>query len=106
MPEKVILKKYANRRLYDTERSAYVTLNEVAELIKTGRQVEVIDAKTKEDVTAFILTQILLEEAIYVFFRKLHHINLIRVCRMLNPKGSTPPIQFLFLIFSIPSPSK
>jgi polyhydroxyalkanoate synthesis repressor PhaR len=63
MPEKVILKKYANRRLYDTEKSAYVTLNEVAELIKTGRQVEVIDAKTKEDVTAFILTQILLEEA-------------------------------------------
>ena len=63
MPNKVKLKKYANRRLYDTEKSAYVTLNQVADLIKQGRQVEVIDAKTKEDVTAFILTQIILEEA-------------------------------------------
>jgi polyhydroxyalkanoate synthesis repressor PhaR len=63
MPNKVKLKKYANRRLYDTERSAYVTLNQVADLIRQGRQVEVIDAKNKEDVTAFILTQIILEEA-------------------------------------------
>lgn len=57
------LKKYSNRRLYDTEKSAYVTLGEVAEIIKTGRSVEVVDAKTNEDVTAFILTQIILEEA-------------------------------------------
>ena len=63
MQNKVKLKKYANRRLYDTEKSAYVTLNQVADLIRKGRQVEVIDAKTKEDVTAFILTQIILEEA-------------------------------------------
>ena len=63
MPKKVKLKKYANRRLYDMEKSAYVTLNQVADLIKQGRQVEVIDAKTKENVTAFILTQIILEEA-------------------------------------------
>ena len=63
MPNKVTLKKYANRRLYDTEKSTYVTLNQVADLIRKGRQVEVIDAKTKEDVTAFILTQIILEEA-------------------------------------------
>jgi polyhydroxyalkanoate synthesis repressor PhaR len=63
MAEKVLLKKYANRRLYDTEQSKYVTLTEVTQLIRDGRQVEVIDAKTKEDVTAFILTQILLEQA-------------------------------------------
>jgi len=63
MADTVRLKKYANRRLYDTERSTYITLNEVAELIRQGRQVEVYDAKTKEDVTAFILTQIVLEEA-------------------------------------------
>ena len=63
MAEKILLKKYANRRLYDTEQSKYVTLNEVAERIRSGQQVEVIDAKTKEDVTAFILTQIILEEA-------------------------------------------
>lgn len=63
MAEKVLLKKYANRRLYDTDQSRYVTLDEVAAIIKDGRQVEVVDAKTKEDVTAFILTQIVLEEA-------------------------------------------
>jgi polyhydroxyalkanoate synthesis repressor PhaR len=63
MPEKLLLKKYANRRLYDTEKSAYVTLSQVAEMIKQGREVEVIDADTKADVTAFILTQIVLEEA-------------------------------------------
>jgi polyhydroxyalkanoate synthesis repressor PhaR len=45
------------------EKSAYVTLNQVADLIRQGRQVEIVDAKTKEDVTAFILTQIILEEA-------------------------------------------
>ncbi len=59
----VILKKYSNRRLYDTEKSLYVTLAEVAEMIRGGRQVKVIDAQTKEDVTAFILTQVILEEA-------------------------------------------
>jgi polyhydroxyalkanoate synthesis repressor PhaR len=63
MAEKVLLKKYANRRLYDTEKSAYVTLNQVADIIREGRQVAVVDAKTKEDVTAFILTQIVLEES-------------------------------------------
>ena len=63
MPDTVKLKKYANRRLYNMEKSEYVTLNQVADLIRQGRQVEIVDAKTKEDVTAFILTQIILEEA-------------------------------------------
>ena len=63
MASTLTLKKYANRRLYDTEQSTYVTLNQVADLIRSGRQVEVVDAKTHEDVTAFILTQIILEEA-------------------------------------------
>jgi len=63
MAEKLLLKKYANRRLYDTEKSSYVTLDEVAEMVRQGRQVEVMDAKTGEDVTGFILTQIVLEEA-------------------------------------------
>lgn len=63
MVEKVLLKKYSNRRLYDTEKSAYVTLAQVAGLIKAGREVEVTDAETGEDVTAFILTQIVFEEA-------------------------------------------
>jgi len=63
MSEKVRLKKYANRRLYDMERSAYVTLEDIAAMIRKGREVTVTDAKTGEDVTAFILTQIVLEEA-------------------------------------------
>ncbi len=63
MPDPVILKKYANRRLYDTEKSRYVTLSQVSEYIHEGRQVSIFDAKTEEDVTAFILTQIVLEEA-------------------------------------------
>ena len=63
MTEPVVFKKYANRRLYDTEKSAYVTLSELGDIIRSGRRVEVRDAQTKEDVTAFILTQIILEEA-------------------------------------------
>ena len=62
-PKNVVLKKYANRRLYDTEKSVYVTLNEVAAYIREGVDVSIVDAKTKEDVTAFTLTQIILEEA-------------------------------------------
>ena len=63
MTEMIVLKKYANRRLYDTHQSAYVTLTEVADLIRQGKSVKAFDAKTKEDVTAFVLTQIVLEEA-------------------------------------------
>ena len=63
MSEKIVLKKYANRRLYDPERSAFITLDQVSQLIREGRQVTVIDARTSEDVTAFILSQIIVEEA-------------------------------------------
>ncbi len=63
MTEKILVKKYSNRRLYDTEKSAYITLQEMGQLIKKGHQIQVIDAKTSEDVTAYILTQIILEEA-------------------------------------------
>ena len=63
MTDRIDLKKYANRRLYDTHKSAYVTLAEVADFIRQGKSVSAFDAKTKEDVTAFVLTQIVLEEA-------------------------------------------
>jgi polyhydroxyalkanoate synthesis repressor PhaR len=63
MTEKVQLKKYSNRRLYDSDKSAFVTLSQVAEMVREGRQVEVVDVETKEDVTSYILTQIVLEEA-------------------------------------------
>jgi len=63
MADPLLLKRYANRRLYDTEKSAHLTLADVAAVIRTGRQVKVTDAATDEDVTAFVLTGILLEEA-------------------------------------------
>jgi polyhydroxyalkanoate synthesis repressor PhaR len=63
MTDIIVLKKYANRRLYDTRKSAYVTLGEVADVIREGITIKAVDAKTKEDVTAFVLTQIILEEA-------------------------------------------
>ena len=63
MDEKIVLRKYPNRRIYDPENSAYITLDQVCEIIRRGRQVTVIDARTKEDVTAFILSQIIVEEA-------------------------------------------
>ena len=58
----VIIKKYPNRRLYDTERSAYVTLEDVSKMIQAGDQVSVVDVKSDQDVTSFILTQIIMEK--------------------------------------------
>ncbi len=63
MSETVQLKKYANRRLYNTANSTYVTLEQVAAMIKEGKTIEVVDAQTKENVTGFILTQVILEES-------------------------------------------
>jgi len=63
MENPIELKKYTNRRLYNTKKKKFVTLSEVAELIRGGQQVKVTDAKTMEDVTAFILTQIVLDSA-------------------------------------------
>jgi polyhydroxyalkanoate synthesis repressor PhaR len=59
---KVTIKKYANRRLYDTESSSYITLDRLAEMVREGREFEVVDAKTAEDITRQVLTQIIVEE--------------------------------------------
>lgn len=56
------IKKYSNRRLYDTESSRYVNLGELAELIRGGETIQVTDVKTGEDLTHGVLLQILLEE--------------------------------------------
>ena len=60
--EKVTIKKYANRRLYDTESSAYITLDRLAEMVREGREFEVVDAKSGEDITRQVLTQIIVDE--------------------------------------------
>ena len=59
---KVTIKKYANRRLYDTESSTYITLDRLAEMTREGREFEVVDAKTGEDITRHVLTQIIVDE--------------------------------------------
>jgi polyhydroxyalkanoate synthesis repressor PhaR len=59
---KVTIKKYANRRLYDTESSTYVTLDRLAVMIREGRDFQVIDAKSGDDITHQVLTQIIVEE--------------------------------------------
>jgi len=60
--EQVLIKKYSNRKLYDLNRSRYVTLEEIAEMIRQGRQVKIVDADSQEDLTNVTLVQILLEE--------------------------------------------
>jgi polyhydroxyalkanoate synthesis repressor PhaR len=61
-PAKITIKKYANRRLYDTESSTYVTLDRLAQLIREGRDFVVVDAKSGDDITHQVLTQIIVEE--------------------------------------------
>jgi polyhydroxyalkanoate synthesis repressor PhaR len=60
--EKVVIKKYANRRLYNTASSSYVTLEHLADMVKKGVDFVVYDAKTNEDITRSVLTQIIFEE--------------------------------------------
>ncbi len=57
-----IIKRYQNRKLYDTEDSCYVTLEDICDMIKQGEDVQVIDNTTKEDLTSVTLAQIILEE--------------------------------------------
>ena len=58
----VVVKKYANRRLYNTESSSYITLDTLADMVREGRDFVVYDAKTGEDITRSVLTQIIVEE--------------------------------------------
>src|SRR5687768_14759753 len=62
MPETRIIKRYANRKLYDTEHSRYVTLDQISEMIRNGDEVKIVDNKTKEDLTSVTLAQIIFEE--------------------------------------------
>jgi polyhydroxyalkanoate synthesis repressor PhaR len=62
MSEARIIKRYANRKLYDTQHSRYVTLDQISEMIRNGDDVKIIDNKTKEDLTTVTLAQIIFEE--------------------------------------------
>lgn len=61
-PPPVVVKKYANRRLYNTETSSYITLDNLADMIRAGRDFVVYDAKSGDDITRGVLTQIIVEE--------------------------------------------
>jgi polyhydroxyalkanoate synthesis repressor PhaR len=63
MAKSVVIKKYENRRLYDATNSRYVNLDEVAQMLQRGEDVQVVDAATGEDITRLILTQIIVEDA-------------------------------------------
>ena len=70
----ITIKKYSNRRLYDTAHSRYLTIEELGELIQQGFDVQVMDSKTKEDITQAILTQIVMErDGIYLFSSSFLH---------------------------------
>jgi polyhydroxyalkanoate synthesis repressor PhaR len=58
----ITIKKYANRRLYDTQRSSYITLEDLAAMVRDGREFRVLDAKSEEDITRSVLAQIIMEE--------------------------------------------
>lgn len=62
MTDTIIIKKYANRRLYDTQTSSYITQDDLFEMAKQGDNFEVKDVKTGEDLTRQVLTQIIFEE--------------------------------------------
>ncbi len=62
-PSPVVIKKYGNRRLYDTAGSRYVNLDDIAAFIREGRELKVVDAKTGQDLTRVTLTQIITEDA-------------------------------------------
>lgn len=57
-----LIKRYTNRKLYDTERSCYVTLDEIAEMVREGEDVRIVDNRTGEDLTTVTLAQIVYEE--------------------------------------------
>lgn len=60
--EPKVIKRYTNRKLYDTVESRYVTLDEIAEMVKAGIEVKIVDNRTKEDLTSVTLAQIVFEE--------------------------------------------
>ena len=62
MPEKHLIKKYANRKLYDTRTSRYITLEGISELVREGNDIEVVDRESGRDLTSLILSQIVTSE--------------------------------------------
>lgn len=78
----IIIKRYQNRKLYDTQNSSYVTLDQIAKLIKLGQDIQIVDNRTKEDLTSVTLAQIIFEEE-----KKKSFIPLTALKRMVQEGG-------------------
>ncbi|HLB59123.1 MAG TPA: polyhydroxyalkanoate synthesis regulator DNA-binding domain-containing protein [Bdellovibrionota bacterium] len=78
-----IIKRYQNRKLYDTEASTYVTLDDIASMIRRGEDVTVVDNKSKKDITSNTLTQIILESE-----KKTKHVLPIETLKNIIQQGS------------------
>lgn len=63
MATTIVIKKYPNRRLYNTKNSTYITVEDVSDLIKKGNKIQVVDVNTGDDLTAMVLTQIIMNKA-------------------------------------------
>jgi polyhydroxyalkanoate synthesis repressor PhaR len=77
-----LIKRYGNRKLYDTEQSRYVTLEEISQMVRRGEDIRVVDNRTQEDMTAVTLTQIMLEEQ-----KNKNNILPLSLCRNLIREG-------------------
>ncbi len=89
--EPLTIKKYANRRLYDTRRSRYITLEDLAQMIRDGVVVEVVDANKGTDLTRQVLTQVILEEQDrldLIPVEMLHHIIKVQGTMLQGPFAS------------------
>jgi polyhydroxyalkanoate synthesis repressor PhaR len=84
-PDVIVIKKYPNRRLYDTSRSTYVNLEELADLIRAGHELRIVDAKTDEDLTKEILLQLVLE-----VLRGVELLPIGKLRRLIRASGSGP----------------
>lgn len=62
MSKKIVIKKYPNRKLYNTDTASYISYRDIVEMIKAGHSVMVVDNRTKQDITRFTLTQILFQK--------------------------------------------
>lgn len=62
MGKKIVIKKYPNRKLYNTDSASYISYKDIVEMIKAGDSVIVVDNRTKQDITRFTLTQILFQK--------------------------------------------
>ena len=90
MPDTRIIKRYANRKLYDTEHSRYVTLDQISEMIRNGDDVKIVDNKTKEDLTTVTLAQIIFEEE-----KKTPRLSVAGLRKIIQggmPGASAPPV--------------